>query len=69
VKRADLLQRLDRVCAKMNGGMAAMATVLGACVIVMALVRGSEMQLDWQSSALSNSATAHAIETMGWGYN
>ncbi len=69
MKHADLAQRLNRVCAKLNEGMTAMATVLGACVIVMALVRGSEMQLDLQSSALSNAATANAIETMGWGYN
>ena len=69
MKQADLAQRLNRVCAKLNEGMTAMATVLGACVIVMALVRGSEMQLDLQSSVLSNAATTNALETMGWGYN
>ena len=40
------LKRVDRVCARMNAGLSAVAIVLGMMVVSMSVLRASEIATD-----------------------
>lgn len=70
LKIAEFLQHVDAFCARMNGGLAAVAVVLLILVVLMSILRSSEIMAAWTGMTAPDApiSTDTPVPT-GWTYN
>jgi hypothetical protein len=61
---AQLCRQIDAFCQKMNSGLSAIALVLAICVMIMGIVRSSQVT----AATLSTGpfVQPNAVDAMGW---
>lgn len=66
-----VLGRIDKVCARLNAGLSAFASVLTAVVIVAGAIRASEIAIDLsdRAAAVYSSTSSTQTPVSFWTYD